>query len=90
MVLLSGINEESHSSGWQTADSFVCLPVNYASLLSRRWVDIPDQKGPVGIDDTDPCFVDWVRDIIEDSWVRIESFDWDLFQLESFAALLIS
>ena len=52
--------------------------------------DLPDQEGPVGINDTDPCFVNWVRDIIEDSWVRVESLDWDLFQLESFAALLIS
>jgi hypothetical protein len=36
MVLFRGINDESHTSGWQTALSFVCLLVNYWTSFSSK------------------------------------------------------
>lgn len=50
-------------------------------------MDIPDQKSPVGIDDTDPSFVNWISDVVENRRVRVESLNGDFLKLESFSSL---
>ena len=50
--------------------------------------DLPDKEGPVWIDNTDPSFVNWVGDIIENSRIGVEPFNGDFFKFKSFSALL--
>lgn len=62
------------------------VPVNVIVYLMVE-SDVPDEKSPVWIDDTDPSFIYRVGDDIEDSWVRVETFNRDLFKLKAFSPL---
>jgi hypothetical protein len=53
-----------------------------------RQRDSPDQESPVGIDNTDPSFVNWIGDVIKNRRVRIEPLNRDFFKFETFTSLM--
>ena len=78
----------------QTAESLVSLTASAlvaAVLVScekgKTSRDVPDQEGPVRVDNADPTFHQRVLDVVEDRWVWVEPLDLDLRKLESFAFL---